>query len=159
MKYFKDFSNLEQLRKQYNGLAKKYHPDINHAPDAVRIMQEINAEYALAIQWLKNHDSEHLNCYEGTDPAAYPEIISKIISLTELTIEICGSWVWLTGKTWLYVDQLKNAGFRFSRSKKAWYWADSIKKAHFRGRYSLNQIREKFGTQEVETQQMELLFN
>lgn len=159
MQYFKNISTIEQLRKSYNALAKQYHPDINHSPDAIRIMQDINAEYAAAFKWLQNHDSEHLNCYDKIDPAAYPEIISKIIGLTELTIEICGSWVWLTGKTWLYAEQLKAAGFKFSRSKKAWYWPDTIKGAHFRGRYSLNQIREKFGAQNVETQQMELLFN
>ena len=75
-------------------------------------MQDINAEYAAAFKWLQNHDSEHLNCYDKIDPAAYPEIISKIIGLTELTIEICGSWVWLTGKTWLYAEQLKAAGVK-----------------------------------------------
>lgn len=154
MQYFKNISTIEQLRKSYNVLAKQYHPDINHSPDAVRIMQDINAEYAAAFKWLQNHDSEHLNCYDKIDPAAYPEIISKIIGLTELTIEICGSWVWLTGKTWLYAEQLKSAGFKFSRSKKAWYWSDTIKGAHFRGRYSLNQIREKFGAQNIETQQI-----
>lgn len=159
MQYFKNIPSIEQLRKAYNTLAKQYHPDINHAADAVRIMQDINTEYAAAFKWLQNHDSEHLNCYDKIDPAAYPEVISKIISLTELTIEICGSWVWLTGKTRLYAEQLKTAGFKFSRSKKAWYWSDTIKSAHFRGRYSLNQIREKFGAQNVETQQMELLFN
>lgn len=113
MQYFKNISTIEQLRKSYNTLAKQYHPDINHSPDAVRIMQDINAEYAAAFKWLQNHDSEHLNCYDKIDPAAYPEIISKIIGLTELTIEICGSWVWLTGKTWLYAEQLKAAGFKF----------------------------------------------
>lgn len=159
MQYFKNISTLEELRRQYNNLAKKYHPDINKHADTVRIMQDINAEYAAAVKWLQNHDSEHLNCYNKIDPAAYPEIISKIIGLTELTIEICGSWVWLTGKTWLYTTQLKAAGFKFSRSKKAWYWSDNIRAKHYRGHYSLKEIREKFGAQNVETQQMELLFN
>lgn len=48
MQYFKNISTIEQLRKSYNALAKQYHPDINHTPDAVRIMQDINAEYEQA---------------------------------------------------------------------------------------------------------------
>lgn len=68
MQYFKNISTIEQLRKSYNTLAKQYHPDINHSPDAVRIMQDINAEYAAAFKWLQNHDSEHLNCYDKIDP-------------------------------------------------------------------------------------------
>lgn len=53
MQYFKNISTIEQLRKSYNTLAKQYHPDINHSPDAVRIMQDINAEYAAAFKWLQ----------------------------------------------------------------------------------------------------------
>lgn len=159
MKYFNDISSLESLRRHYNELAKQYHPDINHAPDAVRVMQDINAEYAAACEWLKRHDSENLNCYSNTDPAQYPEVIGKVIFLNDITIEICGSWVWLTGQTWLHAAQLKEAGFFFSRSKKAWYWSDNIRAKHYRGHYSLKEIREKFGAQNVEAQQMELLFN
>lgn len=159
MKYFKNLNTVEEVRKTYKELALKYHPDINKAADACRIMQEINAEYMQAVKYAQNHDSEHLNCYEGTDPTIYPEIISKIITFSNLNIEICGSWVWLTGSTWLYAAQLKEYGFKFSRSKKAWYWSDKLKSAKFRGMYSLKQIREKFGQAEVETQQLNLLFN
>lgn len=40
--YFRDFNTLEELRKQYKELLKKYHPD--NGGD-VAIMQEVNAEY------------------------------------------------------------------------------------------------------------------
>jgi hypothetical protein len=35
----------EQLRKHYQKMAKQYHPDLNHAPEATARMQEINAAY------------------------------------------------------------------------------------------------------------------
>lgn len=35
----------DQLRKHYQKMAKMYHPDLNHAPDATARMQEINAAY------------------------------------------------------------------------------------------------------------------
>lgn len=44
MKWFDDPQSIEQLKKQYRQLAKKYHPDMGGSN---AIMQEINAEYQL----------------------------------------------------------------------------------------------------------------
>ena len=43
MKYFKDVNTLEELRRQYKELLKKYHPDNPQGSTAAT--QEINAEY------------------------------------------------------------------------------------------------------------------
>ena len=42
-KYFKDVNTLEELRRQYRDLLKKYHPD--NANGSTQATQEINAEY------------------------------------------------------------------------------------------------------------------
>ena len=42
-KWFKNVSSVEELRKQYRELLKKYHPDNDGG--SVEITQEINAEY------------------------------------------------------------------------------------------------------------------
>ena len=44
MKWFDDPRSIEQLKKQYRQLAKRYHPDMGGSN---AIMQEINAEYQL----------------------------------------------------------------------------------------------------------------
>ena len=43
MKYFNNVSTLEDLRRQYKELLKKYHPD--NPQSSTEACQEINAEY------------------------------------------------------------------------------------------------------------------
>lgn len=43
MKYFNNVNTLEELRKQYKELLKKYHPD--NPNGSTKATQEINAEY------------------------------------------------------------------------------------------------------------------
>ena len=44
-KYFTGVNTVDDLRKQYRELLKKYHPD--NEQGSVEITQEINAEYVL----------------------------------------------------------------------------------------------------------------
>lgn len=56
MKYFKNVETLEELRKQYKDLLKKYHPD--NPQGSTEATQEINAEYDSLFNLLKNrHDT------------------------------------------------------------------------------------------------------
>lgn len=43
MIYFKNITSLEELRRQFKGLLKKYHPD--NPGGSTEATQEINAEY------------------------------------------------------------------------------------------------------------------
>ena len=52
MKYFKNVHTLEELRKQYKELLKKYHPD--NANGSTEATQEINAEYDRLFKLLKD---------------------------------------------------------------------------------------------------------
>lgn len=51
-KYFDKVSTLEELRKQYKNLLKKYHPD--NAGGSTEATQEINAEYDDLFRALKD---------------------------------------------------------------------------------------------------------
>ena len=56
-KYFKDVNTLEELRRQYRDLLKKYHPD--NKDGSTQATQEINAEYDRLFKVLKNrHESK-----------------------------------------------------------------------------------------------------
>lgn len=57
MTYFKNVTTLEELRKQYKELLKKYHPDnINGSTETT---QEINTEYDNLFKVLKDrHEKE-----------------------------------------------------------------------------------------------------
>lgn len=57
-KFFNKVETLEQLRRQYKELLKKYHPD--NANGSTEATQEINAEYDKLFKVLKDrHESRH----------------------------------------------------------------------------------------------------
>ena len=59
MKYFKDINTLDELRKHYKELLKKFHPDNGGNVDD---MQEINSEYDRLFKVLKDrHKSKSEN--------------------------------------------------------------------------------------------------
>ena len=63
MKYFKNVETLEQLRKQYRDLLKKYHPDNGGSEE---ITKEINNEYEQLFKVLKNrHSNESKSANES----------------------------------------------------------------------------------------------
>ena len=105
MKYFKNINTLEELRKQYKELLKKYHPD--NATGSTEATQEINAEYDKLFKVLKDkHDSKSADGKEGnattdfnntkydfTEDIKLREMLGKIIGFEGITIEIIGAWI------------------------------------------------------------------
>ena len=62
-------------------------------------------------------------------------------------MELCGRWLWIGGDTRQHKERLKALGCRWSASKKLWSWhfAEDGDTWH-RGRRSMAQIREKYGS-------------
>lgn len=61
MNYFNNVKTLEELRKQYKELLKKYHPD--NPNGSTEATKEINVEYEKLFKVLKNR---HENSAEQT---------------------------------------------------------------------------------------------
>ncbi len=152
MKWFTNPQTLEELKKQYKRLAMKHHPDIGGS-DAD--MKEINAEYDSLFNRLKNvHQTAEGKTYtaktETTETAdEFKEIINRIINLKNINIEICGSWIWLTGDTYQHRTILKELKFRYSKSKSAWYYHNEGYKKYHNKIYSLDEIRDLYGSETV----------
>lgn len=129
-KYFKDVNTLEELRRQYRDLLKKYHPD--NANGSTEATQEINMEYDRLFKVLKDrHESKSANNKEGsaktdfnnmkydfTEDAKLREVLQQIITFEGINIEIVGCWIWVDGDTYEYKDTLKNIGFKWAREKR-----------------------------------------
>lgn len=63
-------------------------------------------------------------------------------------IEICGCWIWAT-TTKEHKDIFKNLGFNWARKKEKWYWKPSQSKSFGRGKYSMEEIRERHGSSKL----------
>ena len=151
MKYFTYCKTVEELKKAYHKAAAELHPDNGGSEAEFKEMQQ---EYQEAFARLKNtHATASGDTYtkESSEKATdFMDIIDRIIHFNGIKIEIIGSWIWLSGNTMAYKDDIKAAGFWWSKSKRAWYYNGDNRKSRRRGRYSMDKLREKWGSEEVE---------
>lgn len=117
MKYFTNVRTLEELRKEYKRLVKQYHPDNGGDTETIK---EINAEYDKMFKILENGSANKKDFDIDLD-AAIREAINNIINLN-VNIEICGTWIWISGNTYKVKEELKAAGFKWCSNKKMWSW-------------------------------------
>lgn len=156
MKYFKNINCVEQLKKQYKTLCKKYHPDLNEN-DTTSIMQEINAEYEQLFNKYKNiHENAEGETYtekESTTEQStdFINIINSIINFN-IDIEIVGSWVWCFN-SYEYREQLKALGFKYAAKKKAWCWHSGEYKKRHKKEMNMNDIRNMYGSEIIKNKE------
>ncbi|MCI5587572.1 MAG: J domain-containing protein [Lachnospiraceae bacterium] len=166
MKYFKNVETLEELRKQYKELLKKYHPDTPNG--STEATQEINSEYDTLFKVLKDrHESKTTTDNEKTDynnmkydfkeDAKLREVLQQIINFENINIEIVGCWIWVDGNTYEYKDNLKTLGFRWAREKKKWYFHTEAFRKRSRKKLSMDDIRNYYGSTEVKTEETKKL--
>ncbi|MGM0622153.1 MAG: J domain-containing protein [Bacteroidota bacterium] len=153
MKWFKNIKDLQELRKLYRKLAVQYHPDKGGDTAA---MQEINNEYDTLSRVLINSNanfSEERKVYETEASEELREMIANVIFLPNITIEIIGSWLWITGETKAIKEQLKEHGFRFSPKKTAWYWHHGEYRKIGKKQFDMDDIRQMWGSATVEKEE------
>ena len=89
--------DLKEVKKSYRIKCKEFHPDIN--PNGEEMMKAINAAYERLLdcrfpiiikegQEIKTDFSKVLE-----------EILVKIKHIPNIEIEVCGSWIWVSGNT------------------------------------------------------------
>lgn len=147
MKYFTNINTLDELKAAYRRLSMKHHPDCG---GDTATMQEINAEHDKLFEMLKaKHNAAADEFHQTTEtPEEFREIITLLLRLDGLTVELCGSWLWIGGDTRTHKDALKAAGCRWSNNKMLWYWhhAEAGRKWR-RGKATMSDIRTKYGSQ------------
>lgn len=165
-KYFKaDYqTTIEEVKKQYKKLIMAYHPDLAakngmSIEEATKATQTINAEF----DYLKKHNYNIHETAEGgtyTDwsqdvpddvTARYAEIIEALIHMEGVIIEICGSFIWLSGNTYDHKAEIKGLGFRWAGKKRMWYLAPTGWHKKGNRELTMGEIRNAYGSQFVTT--------
>ena len=103
MKYFAGVKTVEELRKKYRELLKKYHPDNENG--RVEVTQEINVEYDLVFSILSKEEHSDSQSYTKEENEQFKAIMNAIIGFN-ITIEVIGSWIWCFD-CYSYKDRLK----------------------------------------------------
>lgn len=158
MKYFKNCRTAEDVKKTFKDLVKKMHPDCGGNEEAFK---EMMVEYERVFETLKNtHKTAEGKTYESqkatTETAQkFADRIINIIHLESIKIEIIGTWIWVSGDTYPHRTILRASGYEWSKSKKAWYHTGVKLEGKKRGHYNMNQLRNMFGSEEIETEKQE----
>ena len=161
-KYFKNINCIEDLKSQYKKLAFTFHPDIvkdeSLKDSALEEMKIINAEYSELFKIYKNiYKNAEGETYETSHPTNeipqdFINIIHRLIKMKDVKIELCGRWLWCTGNTKEYKDDFKKMGFFWSSKKLAWYFHNPMDKSYSKERYSLDEIRARYGSRVFENE-------
>lgn len=158
MKWFKNVTTNEELRKQYRALLKQFHPD--NPNGSVEATQEINREYDLVFARLSRFFSDGEECTgeeQKAENEAFKNVMEQIAHINA-DIEVIGSWVWIHGG-YEYRGLLKIAGFRFSPQKKCWHWHFGEYRKYHKREVSLDEIRSRYGSRTVNRKSRQCLLN
>lgn len=152
MKWFSsDIHTMEELRREYRRLAKLHHPDTGGNTED---MKQINAEYERLFAILSRQEPQERPQGEKDtteDKAAEDKAIRAVLDAlvnVNADTEIIGTWIWIHGG-YEYRELLKSIGFKFAPKKKAWCWHFGEYRRHHKGEVTLDEIREKYGSQKV----------
>ena len=152
MKYFKNIQTMEELKDKFRELVQEYHPDKNGNEKGKfrEIMKIINAEYEQLFKEIKNDSTKKSSKYWNVNDG-FREIIQEIITFPDITIEIVGQWIWVSGNTYPKKDKFKDLGFYWSGKHKKWFFAGKdFKKKKIKTKKSYDDIKQKYGCHKVD---------
>lgn len=151
MNYFKNCQTLDEAKKLFWDLAKKHHPDKG---GDTATFQEILNQFERFRPASENE--KFTGEFEQWRATEYAHILDKLIKIPAVTVEICGSWIWISGPTKQYKDLIKaidpGETFRrgFSRPKGMWYFSPKGYRKKSRRELDIDEIRDLYGSQRVQ---------
>ena len=152
MKWFRNCKTAEEGKELYRKLAKQYHPDNGGSGEELKdIISEFKMWYSIHKDIHTNEKGETYKAEKETTETAedFIEIITNLSSLSGIDVELCGTWLWISGNTYQYKTQLASFGCKWSSSKKKWYWTKTPFVKHRCKTTKMEDIRFRYGSQKV----------
>lgn len=159
-KYLEEIKNaatLAELKATYKTWCLQLHPDLNPDKDTTEDMKALNNAYEEHFKLLKtremNKDKKDREKFSFDEaPEDLINIINTLIKFKGLKIDIVGNWLWLSGNTYPYKEQIKGLRFHWSKNKKKWFWngSDSVRRPFKKMTYK--DITAKYGCMTLEGQ-------
>ena len=141
-----------EVRTRYDELSRVFNPSNSKEPN--EMMNTINAEYDMLMivfrdAMLAEAEKETVKVKEKLTVSDKIKELQEKVDPSGLHLEICGTWLWVTGKTYQVKDILKELGFRYSANKLSWYYRQEDDRSPNQEPIPLDLIREKYGSSVV----------
>jgi len=158
MTYFTNCRTAEEAKQEYKKLARKLHPDCNAEKDTTAEFQKMQADFEAVWNCLKdihtNADGETYTKETSETAAQYMDIINRLLVIPGIVIELCGSWLWITGNTYAARNILKELKFKWSSKKSAWYFHNEPYRKRSKKERTMEDIRNMYGSEKFQTHTM-----
>ncbi|MEM6734502.1 MAG: hypothetical protein AAF620_00395 [Bacteroidota bacterium] len=144
--YFKNCKTLDEAKKLYYQLAMKLHPDKGGTTEEFQELQGQFESFRAKEEKFKG-EQEQWNAKE------YSHIIEQLITIPNIVIEVCGSWIWISGDTKPHKEKIKSIetgeSYRrgFSKEKLMWYFSPKGYRKKSNHSLSMEEIRVKYGSE------------
>ncbi|MFY4862016.1 hypothetical protein ACOTWK_03995 [Aliarcobacter butzleri] len=139
---FKGVEGINEAKKIYKTLAKKLHPDIGGSEEEFKILNSVYTDLIEHKIYFSNDIKIDIEL---------EKIISLILHFENITIELVGSWVWVSGDTREIKEKLKEIGFKWASKKKIWYFGEM--KSKNPTPKSIDEIKAKYGSETLKTKE------
>ena len=143
LKEFQNVEGINEAKKIYKQLAKKLHPDMVGGDE--ESFKLLNAIYTDLIE----HKIYFSNDFKID--VELEKIISLILHFENITIELVGSWVWVSGDTKEIKEKLKELGFKWASKKKMWFYGEM--KGRNPQEKSMEEIKSKYGSETLKSKE------
>ena len=140
IKEFSEVTGINEAKKVYKTLAKKLHPDVGGSEEEFKLLNAIYNDFIENKIYFSNDFKIDLDL---------EKIISQILHFENITIELVGSWIWLSGDTKEIKDKLKELGFKWASKKKMWFYGEM--KGRNPQEKSIDEIKAKYGSEILKT--------
>ena len=139
---FRGVEGINEAKRIYKQLAKVLHPDVGGVEESFQLL---NAFY--------NELIEH-KIYFSNDikiDIELEKVISLILHFENITIELVGSWIWVSGDTKEHKEKLKELGFKWASKKMMWYFGEMKGRNH--KEQSIEDIKAKYGSETLKSKE------
>ena len=142
LREFREVTGINEAKKIYKTLAKKLHPDVGGSEEEFKILNSVYTDLIEHKIYFSNDIKIDIEL---------EKIISLILHFENITIELVGSWVWVSGDTKEIKEKLKEIGFKWATKKKMWYFGEM--KSKNPTPKSMEEIKSKYGSETLKTKE------
>lgn len=161
--FTRQYNSMDDLRTHYRELAVQLHPDKNQGKaEFTAIFQAMLNEYhQILVDFIpgmnKKQQANKRPDFDFDSESEIARVLNELIRLEGLIIELCGSWLWVTGNTYKHKAIIRQLGLRWQNTKQSWYYAGYEFKPHRAKIMSMDHIRSRYGSMMFESEQSQKL--